>query len=267
MSSGTQTGASESMDAGDVDEEITARAALHNLLFPDLPMDIPLFGSGPNATPPRSQFRADQAHISDLRTEERTVGQLPDWGSSVDIPDGSSVPALRPEMVHPISGLGPAIAPTIKIQPPTAHASTAGGPKSHVTHISPRSFPKGPLDDARSTGGASRKTAASRYRDHHSAASIKSAARAAPAMAESANATTEAEYEDPLLPTLPSLRPWDVVTQRLFSWALVWPPEDFVRSLETTALGQQVDEFALTIYMMTIFKRQVDCAVSPATPL
>jgi hypothetical protein len=77
MSSGTQTGVSDSLPPEDDEEERAARAALHNLLFPDLPMDIPLFGSGPYATPPRSQFRASQnpAHISDLRTEERTIGQ------------------------------------------------------------------------------------------------------------------------------------------------------------------------------------------------
>lgn len=265
MSSGTQTGVSDSLPPEDDEEERAARAALHNLLFPDLPMDIPLFGSGPYATPPRSQFRASQnpAHISDLRTEERTIGQLPDWGSSVDIPDGSSVPTAPPVRTAPIAPLGPPIAPlgapiapTIHVQPPTAQASTAGGARSHVTRASPRSTSQKVVDDAQSVGGMSRRTARSKARDQQSPASIKSQHRTIPAMSEkSVRAETENVYEDPLLPPLPSPRPWDVVTQRLFSWAMVWPPEDFVRSLETTALGQQVDEFALTIYMMTIFKR------------
>ncbi|KAH8081113.1 hypothetical protein HD553DRAFT_85796 [Filobasidium floriforme] len=239
-------------------------------------MDIPLFGSGPYATPPRSQFRTSQnpAHISDLRTEERTIGQLPDWGSSVDIPGGSSVPTAPPVRTAPIAPLGPPIAPlgapiapTIHVQPPTAQASTAGGARSHVTRASPRSTPQKIVDDAQSVGGMSRRTAQSKARDQQSPASIKSQHRTALAMSEkSVRAETENAYEDPLLPPLPSPRPWDVVTQRLFSWAMVWPPEDFVRSLETTALGQQVDEFALTIYMMTIFKRNLRhrmCSVPP----
>jgi hypothetical protein len=259
MSNGTQTGASESLPPGDDEEEMAARAALHNLLFPDLPMDIPLFGGGPYATPPRSQFRANQAHVSDPRTDDRTVGQLPDWGSSVDIPDGSSVPTAPAGRVAPIAPLGPPLAPTIHVQPPTAQASTAGGARSHDTHASPRSSSQRPPDDARSVGGMSRRAAPSKPREHQSPASVKSQHRPAPATSEkSARAEIENAYEDPLLPALPSPRPWDVVTQRLFSWAMVWPPEDFVRSLETTALGHQVDEFALTIYMMTIFKRWVN---------
>jgi hypothetical protein len=35
-------------------------------------------------------------------------------------------------------------------------------------------------------------------------------------------------------------KPWDIVNQRLLSWALVWPAEDFIRSLEAIALGHQV---------------------------
>lgn len=249
MSGSIQTGASESSPAGDDEEELAARAALHNLLFPDLPMDIPLFGGGPHATPPRSQFRANQAQISDLMAENRTIGQLPDWGSSVDIPDGSSIPTAPPGRVAPIAPLGPPLTPIINIQPPTAQASTAGGARSQVNRASPRSSPQQQqLDETKSLDGASHRTPVSR----HLTPSKPARSQQAAAISDKG---TEKDYEDPLLPHLPSPRPWDVVTQRLFSWALVWPPEDFVRSLETTALGRQVDEFALTIYMMTIFKR------------
>lgn len=255
ISSDDQTGISGSLPGEDAEEEMAARAALHNLLFPDLPMDIPLFGSGPYATPPRSQFRADHAHISDLRTEDRTIGQLPDWGSSVEIPDGSSMPTALPGRVPLNAPLDPPITPTINIQPPTARASTAGGPKSQANYASPRSSPQGPTQDPRSIDGVSRRTTPSRIRDLNAPTSAKTKSRAAPAKSETSPGQSEQDNEDPLLPSLPSPRPWDVVTQRLFSWALVWPPEDFVRSLETTALGHQVDEFAVTIYMMTIFKR------------
>jgi len=237
---------------------MAARAALHNLLFPDLPMEIPLFGSGPYATPPRSQFRPDQAHVSEIRSDAQTQAGLPDWGSSVDIPDGSSAPTAP---MVPIAPLGPLIAPTINVQPPTAEPSMTGGARSHMTTATPRTHVEAQLpDEARSTATARRVVPAPKSRVSHSPASVKSHGnpRTAPSttMHPSRETTqTTTHYEDPLLPDLPFPRPWDVVTQRLFSWALVWPPEDFVRSLENTALGKQVDEFALTIYMMTIFKR------------
>ena len=258
MSSSNQTGPSESLPPGDDEEEMAARAALHNLLFPDLPMEIPLFGSGPYATPPRSQFRPDQAHVSEIRSDAQTQAGLPDWGSSVDIPDGSSAPTAP---MVPIAPLGPLIAPTINVQPPTAEPSMTGGARSHMTTATPRTHVEAQLpDEARSTATARRVVPAPKSRVSHSPASVKSHGnpRTAPSttMHPSRETTqTTTHYEDPLLPDLPFPRPWDVVTQRLFSWALVWPPEDFVRSLENTALGKQVDEFALTIYMMTIFKR------------
>ena len=257
MSSSNQTGLSESLPSGDDEEEMAARAALHNLLFPDLPMEIPLFGSGPYATPPRSHFRPGQAHISEIRSEARTQGALPDWGSSVDIPDGSSVPTAP---MVPIAPLGPPIAPTINVQPPTAEPSMTGGARSHLTTATPRVDMETHLpDEVRSTATARRVVHAPNSKASQSPASLKSHGnlRTAPSTMHPSRETTQTttHYEDPLLPDLPFPRPWDVVTQRLFSWALIWPPEDFVRSLENTALGKQVDEFALTIYMMTIFKR------------
>ena len=49
--------------------------------------------------------------------------------------------------------------------------------------------------------------------------------------------------------------PWDLVTQRLYSWALVWDEKSFVNALEEISLGRQVDDFALSIFVMMTFKR------------
>jgi hypothetical protein len=205
--------------AGD-DEELAARAALHNLLFPNLPMEIPLFGSGPYATPPRSQFQTP-SRARDISAPQ-TAGQMPDWGSSVEIPDGSSVP-IAP--IHPLGHPVQPMPPTIHVQPPTAAQS-----------IAEAAARKAPSENKRSL-------------------EPETHTREYPAVSTIPPAPSIRRFEDPLLPELPYPRPWDIVTQRLFSWALVWPPEDFVRSLEQTALGQQVDEFGLTIYTMTLYKR------------
>jgi hypothetical protein len=262
MSSSNETGPSESLPPVEEEEEMAARAALHNLLFPDLPMEVPLFGSGPYATPPRSQFRSGNAHISEVKTDAQSQARFPDWGSSVDIPDGSSVPTapMVPIVpVIPIAPLGPPIAPTINVQPPTAEPSTYGDARSRTIHATPRSTTEHRLpEDARSTVTARHAVPAFEVQVSRSAASVDShgPTRTSPfTVHPGGQAGPRKHYDDPLLPELPFPRPWDVVTQRLFSWALVWPPEDFVRSLETTALGKQVDEFALAIYTMTIFKR------------
>jgi hypothetical protein len=34
--------------------------------------------------------------------------------------------------------------------------------------------------------------------------------------------------------------PWDRITQRLYSWAMVWEEETFARALENISLGKQV---------------------------
>ena len=39
---------------------------------------------------------------------------------------------------------------------------------------------------------------------------------------------------------LPDPAPWDLLTQRLYSWALVWEDNAFVRALESISLGDQV---------------------------
>lgn len=49
--------------------------------------------------------------------------------------------------------------------------------------------------------------------------------------------------------------PWDLVQQRLYSWAMIWEEQSFVRCLEDISLGKQVDEIPLSIYVMKTIKR------------
>lgn len=57
------------------------------------------------------------------------------------------------------------------------------------------------------------------------------------------------------MPTEHQVDPWNLVTQKLYSWALVWEEETFVRAMERMSLGGQVEEFPLTIFMTMTFKR------------
>lgn len=50
-------------------------------------------------------------------------------------------------------------------------------------------------------------------------------------------------------------QPWNLVTQKLYSWALAWPDEDYQRAQERISLGYQVDEIPLTAFMMMTYKR------------
>jgi hypothetical protein len=60
---------------------------------------------------------------------------------------------------------------------------------------------------------------------------------------------TDTNAED----TLPDS--WDLVTQKLYGWAMVWDDETFVRAMERISLGEQVEDCPLTIFMMMTFKR------------
>lgn len=57
------------------------------------------------------------------------------------------------------------------------------------------------------------------------------------------------------MPTEGKVDPWNSVTQKLYSWALVWEEETFVRAMERMSLGGQIEEFPLTIFMTMTFKR------------
>ncbi|ODO06026.1 hypothetical protein L198_01254 [Cryptococcus wingfieldii CBS 7118] len=63
-------------------------------------------------------------------------------------------------------------------------------------------------------------------------------------------------------------RPWDLLTQRLYSWALIMEEKSFVRALEDISLGRQVGEFPLSVFMMLAYKRWVRKTLSenPAAP-
>lgn len=49
--------------------------------------------------------------------------------------------------------------------------------------------------------------------------------------------------------------PWDLITQKLYSWGMVWDDETFVRAMERISLGEQVEDCPLTVFMTMTYKR------------
>ncbi len=217
--------------------EQAARAALHNILFPGHPMSSHEHGHG-------------HGHGGNLPSNAASQTMQPGWG--VPLPAGI---APRQAMICPPVGMVPApAAPSIHVQPPTANGSHQGEARSD-NQATPRATSRsiGPDTDGVAPSTAhtpSPPATASRGVQVPSVPGIR-VAKTSPVAAP----PPPISPIDPLCPPLPFPRPWDVVTQRLFSWAVVWMQDDFVRALETTALGGQADEFALTIYSMMTFKR------------
>lgn len=170
--------------------EAAARAALHNLLFPDHPVEIPVV-----------------QEIAPSDTEKSRSA------CTVSCHRRTPSPGRHPP-------------PSINVQPPTAdHSQLDDGRTSSRTR---QSLMKGGANPSSGVAG------------RENLNEILASSNFPPGI-------SEAQWVFP--------KPWDVVTQRLYSWALVWMQEDFMRALEHIALGHQVDEFALTIYMMMISKR------------
>ncbi|WVO15544.1 hypothetical protein L204_103204 [Cryptococcus depauperatus] len=71
---------------------------------------------------------------------------------------------------------------------------------------------------------------------------------------------------DPLHPPMGGWKPWDMLTQRLYSWALIIDEKSFVRALEDISLGRQVDAFPLSVFLMLAFKRWVRRNLSENPP-
>nr|XP_018259292.1 uncharacterized protein I303_08220 [Kwoniella dejecticola CBS 10117]OBR81450.1 hypothetical protein I303_08220 [Kwoniella dejecticola CBS 10117] len=72
---------------------------------------------------------------------------------------------------------------------------------------------------------------------------------------------------DPLLPQMRGWQPWDMLTQRLYSWALIAEEKSFVRALEEVSLGRQVEEFPLSIFLMMTYKRLIRRNLSENPPI
>lgn len=60
---------------------------------------------------------------------------------------------------------------------------------------------------------------------------------------------------DSLYPTVAGWKPWDMLTQRLYSWALIMEEKSFVKALEDISLGRQVEAFPLSVFLMLAYKR------------
>lgn len=46
-----------------------------------------------------------------------------------------------------------------------------------------------------------------------------------------------------------------MLTQRLYSWALIMEEKSFVKALEDISLGRQVEAFPLSVFLMLAYKR------------
>lgn len=232
----------DTLGADDEIAETQARAALHNLLFPNLPMDVP-FSVDQRGNPHTSHHLASNQNPSNPRTfagrsdaagavEAGSVAGMPEWGSSVEIPDGeSSVPPLQISPKPPTKdarGL-----PIIHIQPPTTTTSNSQGGTQHAqVHVTSGTHDHDDvtLNDVPETTPAARREATSATRP----LSVKNMCQP-PVYEEKSHRISQSNQAH-----APHTKPWDIVSQSLLSWALVWPAEDFVRSLESIALGQQV---------------------------
>ncbi|KAJ9106227.1 hypothetical protein QFC21_001371 [Naganishia friedmannii] len=278
--------------------ETQARAALHNLLFPDLPMEIPFFidqygnphtshhigssrnhvdsrESRGNATSTGTGARAKvETLFTDGQSSENTAREgdrranitdskadMSEWVSDAELPDRyvTAYSTVDPPVL-PVKAAAEAM-PIIRIQSPTTNTTSNAGvhrsrgassPVPTRTHHDPEHEPLNDVTDASHTGNPIPYEVPPSDNVH--------------ARRDVGRQAHEGTQPDSLWKRMQRSRAWDIVGQRLFSWALVWPAEDFYRSLKAIALNQQVDEFALTIYMMTIFKRKLRhrlCAVPP----
>lgn len=254
----------DTLGAEDEYAEAQARAALHNLLFPDLPMEVPFFVDqygnphtshhmGSSRNPFDNKPSAENVGLADseggaeietvfttvkgsegtARPNGKTAREsLPEWGSAVEIPDGaSSVPPPRfPPAVPPKYAPN---TPIIHVQPPTTTATNSNGEtRRGETVVSTRpSEAQVVLNDVTAATPASAHPV--RSQGAPSPPDLGAGGRAAQHPEEQAR-------QVPLHPQAFPMKPWDIVTQRLLSWALVWPAEDFIRSLHAISLDQQV---------------------------
>jgi hypothetical protein len=226
----------DTLGADDEIAEAQARAALHNLLFPNLPMEIygnphtsHHLGSSRNPSDTRtSADRADAARAVDVKS----VAEMPEWGSSVEIPDGESTvpppqfsPALPPKDERSM--------PVIHIQPPTTTATNSqGGTQREQAHTASATYEQ----DNTTLNDVTLPVAETERAKSVAKAplSVKTMCQP-PVYHEKARGSQQSKPSNGV-----QANPWDIVNQRLLSWTLVWPAEDFIRSLEAIALGQQV---------------------------
>ncbi|KAJ9105144.1 hypothetical protein QFC19_003602 [Naganishia cerealis] len=264
----------DSLSPEDDFAETQARAALHNLLFPDLPMEVPFFvdqygnphtshhlGSSRNHVDTReirgrgtstdtgfgakveTLFTDGHSSESTAREGDReteSVGAKGVIPEGVPLSDSADRQNGKPTFIPPV--VRPKVKqdmPTIHIQSPTTNTtSTAGAQRS-------RNAPSPAFSRMRQN---------SKHDQLHDVAELSQEnplhggesgpdGRASPVNIPVHRSQDIQSHEqmrtDALMQHIQRSRPWNIVTQRLFAWALVWPAEDFYRSLKTIALGQQ----------------------------
>lgn len=261
--------------------ETQARAALHNLLFPDLPMEIPFFvdqygnphtshhlGSSRNHVDMR-EFRGKAAStgtgmgakvetvLTDGPDSDHTArggdrrinntvskADRSEWASDAELPDRyvTAYSSVLPPEVPAKAAEG---MPTIRVQSPTTNTTSNTG--VHRSRGAPSPVPiQTQYDPAHEQLNDVTDASHGRNPVPHDVLP--------PTNAHARREVGQHPHEQPMKETwmdrMQQSRAWDIVGQRLFSWALVWPAEDFVRSLKTIALDQQVSSHMTTIYLV-----------------
>ncbi len=236
--------------AQDEEHEQVSRAALHNLLFPDMPVEVPSMPQPPPVHQAGQQPYAQQMYG---QQHPQQFGGVQGWDPIM----GGEVPRGFPSA--PVIPL-PTAPPVIQVQAPTASNTNYAASRSRGTHtptpagndgIPLHEVAEEPSRESRSGLSARRDQSPERQDGVQDQEVLDS-------HNHSQHHRDEVNYP----------RPWDIATQRLYSWALVWPADEFTRALKKIALGYQVDDFALTIYTMMIFKRNLRHRMSsiPALP-
>ncbi|KAF5376295.1 hypothetical protein D9615_008539 [Tricholomella constricta] len=64
----------------------------------------------------------------------------------------------------------------------------------------------------------------------------------------------------------PQLTPWQLIHERLLSWAVIWSQPEVDQALNSTTRGQQVDEVALSIWSTQTYKRYVRARLTDNPP-
>ncbi|WVR08957.1 hypothetical protein IAU60_006016 [Kwoniella sp. DSM 27419] len=72
---------------------------------------------------------------------------------------------------------------------------------------------------------------------------------------------------DPIQPRVRCWKPWDIISQRLYGWAMIVEEKSFSKALEEISLGRQVDEFPLSVFMMMTYKRLLRRNSSDTPPI
>jgi len=112
-------------------------------------------------------------------------------------------------------------------------------PSESIRSNAPTPIPKSAPRKASTRGpGTDLMPSPPQFDDRRSQTEDKTAYQESPSRAQSSHRDM-LHIIDSINPTMQDPAPWDLVTQRLYSWALLWEENSFVRALENISLSKQ----------------------------